>query len=110
MSTDTVLTPEGYQPFPAGPNGERHHGLVALQDVGTGVTKVPHLRNLYERTGFEAVLETSRAGFGYMHDGAFDSLSRFASEPGFGLNDLQEVADVVALLLSFSAPQPLPRW
>src|SRR4029450_11300180 len=45
---------------------------------------------------------TSRAGFGFLHNGSIDSLSRFVSEPGFQLVSLQEVSDLIAFLLSFS--------
>ena len=102
MSSDGVLGIDSYQPLPAGPNGEHHHGVTASLSIRTGVTKVPHLRNLYERVGSEATKLTSRAGFGYLHDGGIDSLTRFVSDPSFQPADVQEVADLVAFLLAFS--------
>ncbi len=91
-----------WSPLPAGPFGERHLGVVSV-DGSTNVSlKVPHLRNLYERTGFEASQATSRAGFGMLHDGSVDSIARFLSEPVFGVQSLQEVADLTAFMMAFS--------
>ena len=44
----------------------------------------------------------SRSGFGLLHDGSIDSISRFVSEEAFDVANDQEVADLVALLLAFS--------
>jgi len=64
--------------------------------------KMPQLRNLYERTGFEANSSNSRAGFGFFHDGAVDSLARVAGLGEFTVDDTQQMADLVAFLMSFS--------
>ena len=64
--------------------------------------KVPHLRNLHEKTGFDTTTTASHRGFGYEHDGVTDTLTRFHMHPTFFLEDDQEVADVVALMMSFS--------
>src|SRR5207249_641172 len=58
--------------------------------------------NMYVKVGFEMTQLKSRAGFGFSHDGAVDSLSRFLSEPIFTPVNDQDVADLVALMLSFS--------
>jgi len=88
--------------IPPGPNGERHHSLVSV-DGSTNVSmKVPQLRNLYEKVGFEMTQAESLAGFGFLHDGSIDSLARFVSEPVFEVQSVQDIADLVAFLLSFS--------
>ena len=91
-----------YVPIPPGPNGERHHALVSV-DGSTNVSiKIPHLRNLYERTGFAMTETSNRAGFGYLHDGSIDTISQFLSEPVFNVTSDQQVADLVAFMLSYS--------
>ncbi len=94
--------------IPPGPNGERHHSLVSV-DGSTNVSmKVPQLRSLYEKVGFEMTQTTSRAGFGFLHDGSVDSLARFMSEPPFifdeGIDGPPDmlVTGMVAFMLSFS--------
>jgi len=88
--------------LPVGPNGERHHALVSV-DGSTNVSmKIPQLRNLYDRVGFEMSQTTSRAGFGFLHDGSVDSIARFVSEPVFNVTSVQQVADLVAFMLAFS--------
>ena len=84
-----------FTPIPPGPNGEHHHALVSV-DGSTNVSmKIPHLRNLYERVGFEVSLSENLAGFGFLHDGSVDSIAQFVSEPVFSLASDQEVADMV---------------
>jgi hypothetical protein len=43
----------------------------------------------------------SRSGFGFMHDGRADTLTRFLVD-GFGFDDNQDIADMLAFLLSAS--------
>jgi len=94
--------------LPRGDKGEFHHGLVST-DGSTNVSlKVPQLRNLYEKVGMELTQQESLAGFGFIHDGSVDSLARFVTEPTFFPANDQEVADLVALLLSFSGSD-LPK-
>jgi YVTN family beta-propeller protein len=89
-------------PIPPGPNGERHHMLVS-QDGATNVSiKVPQLRNLYERSGFNTTQSSNRAGAGYLHDGSVDSIERFIAEPIFNVVSDQDVANILAFMLSFS--------
>jgi YVTN family beta-propeller protein len=100
-----------FVPIDPGPNGERHHALVSI-DGSTNVTmKVPHLRNLYERTGFDLTQTDNTAGFGYLHDGSVDSIARFLTEPVFTLASQGELADLLAFMLAFSGsdlPQGSP--
>jgi hypothetical protein len=88
-------------PAPTGPNGELHHSLVSV-DGGTNVSvKVPQLRTLYERVGFELTQGRSLTGYGFLHDGTIDSLARFVSEPVFNVQSDRQIADLVAFLLAF---------
>ncbi len=77
----------------------------------TSPSKSPQLRNEYLKTGFDCQHTTNSAGFGVLHDGSVDSLERFVSEPVFNLRSDQDVADLVAFILSFSGsdfPAPVP--
>jgi len=84
---------------PVGPNGEKHLALIGFQGE---LFKVPQLRTLYERTGFEATQLTSISGFGFASNGIVDSLTRFVSDPLFTLGGVQDAADLVAFLLCIS--------
>ncbi len=88
--------------LPAGPNGENHL-LVLGAGTLTGLTmKVPQLRNLYEKTGFETKVAESNAGFGFLHDGSVDSLAHLGGLAEFDIMNDQELADLTAFMLSFS--------
>ncbi|MCK7594237.1 YncE family protein [Pseudomarimonas salicorniae] len=88
-----------------GPHGENHLGIVST-DGSTNVSiKVPQLRNQYEKVGFELTQAESRAGFGFLHDGSIDSLSRFFSASVFTTRGEQDIADLVALTLAFSGSE-----
>ncbi|MFN0059265.1 MAG: beta-propeller fold lactonase family protein [Planctomycetota bacterium] len=94
--------------IPVGPNGE-HHLAVNGMDGSTNITmKVPHLRNVYEKVGFEATQLTNLSGFGFLHDGSVDSIARFVSEPAFDVTSDQQVANLVAFMLAFSGSE-LPQ-
>lgn len=92
----------GGRRVPDGPLGENHLSVIST-DGSTNISmKVPHLRNMYEKVGFEMTQPDNLAGFGFSHDGAIDSLSRFLSEPAFDLlSSDQQVADLVAFMLAF---------
>lgn len=62
------------------------------------------LRGLEEKMGFDLEAKESRAGFGFLHDGRTDTLTRFLSE-GFEIRDPQEIADLTAFLLCFSGSE-----
>ncbi len=68
--------------------------------------KVPQLRNMYEKTGFDRrALGGSDRGFGFTHDGSSDTLASFLALPVFnfgpGPNGQQNRRDVEAFVLSF---------
>lgn len=88
--------------MPIGPMGENHLGIVST-DGSTNVSmKVPQLRNQYEKTGFEMTQTDNVAGFGFLHDGSVDSLSKFLSAQVFRVGSDQDIADLIALTLAFS--------
>lgn len=104
----TGMSPDSRQiggvmvPIPPGPMGERHLALQSADSSTNRAIKVPHLRNLYDKVGFEYTQSSSRAGFGYFNDGMFDSLAGFVSSDVFGVTSDQAVADLVAFMLAFS--------
>lgn len=99
---DVEVVGFGIQPIPPGPMGERHLGIVSV-DGSTNISiKIPQLRNMYEKTGFELTQLNNTAGFGFLHDGSVDSLARFLTEPAFSVTSDQQVADLVAFMLAFS--------
>ncbi|MGI9241540.1 MAG: YncE family protein [Verrucomicrobiales bacterium] len=102
MGTDTALSLNGFLQLPAGPSGERHHALVSVDGSSQRSIKVPQLRTLYDKLGFDMTSTRSRSGFGILHDGSVDGLSRFLSEGAFEPENIQEVADLVALMMAFS--------
>ena len=88
--------------LPDGPLGEKHHGIVSVDTSSQPHFKIPQLRNLYKRSGFNTTQMVNTSGFGFLHDGSVDSLERFISEPVFDLKNEQELADLVAFMLAFS--------
>jgi YVTN family beta-propeller protein len=80
--------------------------------------KIPHLRNMYEKVGFDVIrpglqsgsgnnigTATQKKGFGFIHDGAV-SLTEFLAAPVFESSTQQE-RDLFAFMLAFpteSAP------
>ena len=102
MGTNYRLVGAALQPFPTGPQGERHHMLVSVDGLTNVSLKVPQLRNMHEKTGFNTTQLLNTAGFGYLHDASVDSIERFIAEPAFQVVSDQEVADLTALMLAFS--------
>ena len=102
LGTDTRLVNFSFQGIPAGSQGERHHALVSVDGSTQRAIKVPQTRTLYDKIGFDLTSTASRSGFGVLHDGSVDGLSRFLSEDAFDVANQQEVADLVALMLAFS--------
>ncbi len=102
LGTNHQLVGGQFQPFPTGPMGEKHLALVSV-DPSTNVTmKIPHLRNMHEKVGFDTSAKRNLAGFGFTHDGGVDTLAQFISEPFFVVSNEQMLADLVAFMLAFS--------
>lgn len=74
--------------------------LDLLPGFGGQVMKVPQLRNLYEKTGFELEVGENQRGFGFLHDGGFHSLQEFVEEPVTRLDPIEQ-PHMIAFLLSF---------
>jgi len=102
MGPDMTAVGFTFQPIPPGPNGERHLALVSVDGSTNKSLKIPQLRNMHEKVGFELSQTESRAGFGFIHDGSVDTIARFITEPVFSLSSDQQVADMVAFMLSFA--------
>ncbi len=103
MGTHEAFDPisSQYQPLPLGQDGESHVSLSA-SDAATNVAiKIPHLRNMRDKSGFSLDKSPSRRGFGFLHDGSIDSISTFFSGP-FMFHGDQQLADMVAFMLAFS--------
>lgn len=66
--------------LPSGTNGEII-GATALQESQS--FKVPHLRNMHEKTGFRRNSLANNRGFGFAHDGVDDTLVTFLSRAVF---------------------------
>lgn len=105
QGTDTFFSNGQFFPFPVGPMGEHHIALVSSDGSTNRSIKVPHLRNVYEKVGMELKKATSRAGFGFLHDGSVDSISSFMAARVFDVRSDQEVADLVALMISFAGSE-----
>ncbi|MHC4220075.1 MAG: hypothetical protein ACYSU7_16645, partial [Planctomycetota bacterium] len=66
---------------------------------GTQSIKIPQLRNLFEKTGFDRTSADNNRGFGYLHDGSTDTVFNFLGVFPFG--DQQRL-DSEAFLMCFS--------
>jgi YVTN family beta-propeller protein len=86
--------------IPVGAKGEHHLSVAALPRAQLFPFKVPQLRSLPEKTGFN-LDGPSLSGFGFMHDGRVDSLTSFLQD-GFGFLNDQQTSDLIAFLISFS--------
>ncbi len=98
-----VVNCAGCHTLPTGTNGRiNFEGEAVSQGF-----KAPHLRNLYEKVGRFDVSGPQVSGFGFTHDGAFDTLDRFLQSDVFDFPAATEPeatrmrADVAAFLLAF---------
>jgi len=62
--------------------------------------KGQQLRSLADKLGMNMRSTSSRAGFGFFHDGRADTLTSFLR--GAGMSNNQDIADTISFLLSFS--------
>jgi hypothetical protein len=62
MGTDYTVSGIALQPIPVGSSGEHHRMLVSVDGTTNLSTKVPQLRNLYEKTGFNTTQQLNTAG------------------------------------------------
>lgn len=89
--------------LPRGTNGQIFDSEFAgfEQDM-----KVPHLRTLYTKVGFELENRITVRGFGYTHDGSFKNLVSFLHGERFLFNNEQERIDLAAYLFAFDTGTP----
>jgi YVTN family beta-propeller protein len=92
----------GGVPLAANAAGANKLTIMAQAQVTFETMKIPSLRNLYERTGFDMSRAGGTAGFGLLHDGAIDSLARYMAIGEFLPANNQDIADLSAFMLAFS--------
>ncbi len=70
---------------------------------GTQSMKIAQLRNMYKKTGFTSLGSNNNRGFGYIHDGTFESISTFLTSSVFrfptGSTGNQQRQDLQAFLM-----------
>ncbi len=103
--TDYTLVGNTYQPLAVGSQGEHHLALVSVDGSTNKAIKVPQFRTAGKKTGFNTTLLRNTVGFGFLHDGSVDSLERFTAEPVFTVANDQEIADIVAFVLSVAGSE-----
>ncbi len=102
MGADMRFQVNQYVPFPEGPNGEKHHALVAVDGSTNRNIKIAQLRNVYENVGMDFTQTSVPSGFGFLHDGSIPSLVHFLSAPAFEFTGDQALANMVAFMLAFA--------
>ncbi len=85
--------------LPTGTNGQLTSANL-LQE--TQSIKIPQLRNMHEKTGFEDGDMSNNRGFGFIHDGSVHTMFDFLNFGGFQFANDQERLDVEAFMMSFS--------
>lgn len=98
---DAIFKLGRWQFINVGTNSEHHVGMVAMKRTSELPFKVQQLRHLFEKNGFDLRSTKSRSGFGFLHDGRVDSLTRFIQD-GFDVTDDQQTSDIIAFLMAFT--------
>ncbi|MCP3918461.1 MAG: hypothetical protein GY711_23190 [bacterium] len=102
MGPDMTWNGSMWTPFPVGPNGERHHGMVSVDGSTQRAIKIPQTRNEIEKDGFSLTAIRSLSGFGVLHDGSIPGIVHFLSSPAFSFNSEQDLANMIAFMMSFA--------
>lgn len=81
--------------------------VTPARDLNTAQgMKVPHLRNIHEKTGFSKKSRSSNRGFGFTHDGHIATVDEFLHLSNFdfggGAAGDRKRFDVIAFVMSFS--------
>jgi hypothetical protein len=108
IGTDYTLNGFTFVPIAPGPDGERHHALVNIDGTTAVSMKIPQMRNMHEKRGFDLTQNQNTSGFGFGHDGSVDTMARFIAEPVFSFVNDQQIADSVAFMVSL-AGSDLPQ-
>ena len=101
VGPDLTWTGVQWRQFPVGASGQHHAALIAIERSSVLPFKIAQLRNLYDKIGMDLPHASSQVGFGFLHDGSVDSLTRFIQD-SFDFRDDKETADLLAFLLSFT--------
>lgn len=83
--------------LPTGTNGLIISGPI-LQE--TQQMKVPQLRNMYRKDGFDAATGPQKSGFGFIHDGSLPTMMDFLNQPVFQIWPQNTKDDMVAFMLA----------
>lgn len=100
LGADMIFSQNQWRPIAVGPKGEHHAAMKSLERSSDLPFKVAQLRTLPDKVGLDFSDTSSPAGFGFMHDGRVDTLTRFVQD-GFDINDDQTTSDLIAFLLAF---------
>jgi YVTN family beta-propeller protein len=90
-------------PSGTGTNGLIIPGQVLLMANGRPEPqpmKIPQLRGMYQKTGYLRQPGKQLSGYGFAHDGVFDTLFNFLKTINFTFNNDQERRDVEAYVLA----------
>lgn len=85
------------------PSGMDSGIIPGAEFNGTQGMKIAHFRNMYKKTGFTLLGQTNNRGFGFIHDGTFESVSTFLTSTVFvfpsGSTGVQQRRDLEAYLM-----------
>jgi DNA-binding beta-propeller fold protein YncE len=95
------------------PTGTNGRFINAQADQSSQAMKVPQLRNMYEKTGLllnperaAPVPATTRSGFGFVDDGAMDTLVTFLSLPVFSFGgNMTAINNTIQFMMEFDTGQ-----
>lgn len=74
----------------------------AILDQTTQSINSPHLLNTYDKASYDRASMDNNSGFGFIHDGTFESLFSFFNIPAFTFNSDQQRHDIIGFMLAFS--------
>jgi hypothetical protein len=83
-------------------NGSVSSVIAAPAEGESQGFKVPHFRNLYEKTGFSSTSQVNNRGFGFTHDGSVPSVFNFLQSPVFVFQNDAQRRDIEAFLMCFA--------
>ncbi|MDB6126062.1 MAG: hypothetical protein JWQ71_5055 [Pedosphaera sp.] len=107
VGTDMRFNGFQWLQLPLSTNSSHHAAMLQLERSSNLPFKIPQLRNMFDKMGMDLTRTTSRAGFGFSHDGSVDSLTRFVQD-SFAFTNDQATADMVAFMVSFSGSDLIP--
>jgi hypothetical protein len=100
---DSGVTCVGCHTMPLGTDTRFVSGVFVSEPLSL---KNPHMRTLYEKTGFDNQSLSSNRGFGFTHDGSVSTVVEFLSKPSFNFAPGQQGDDdrrhLEAFLVSLS--------